>query len=359
MEIIGIVAEYNPFHNGHIYQIKKIKELYPDSLIIVCLNGNYTMRGDFSYSSKEDKVNTILNYGVDIVLELPYIYGTQSGDIFAYQAVKLLNAGGITTLVFGSESNDIEKLKTICRIQEQDDFDDKLKDLLSTGITYKDAMKQAIDIDFEYLPNDLLGISYIKAINKINKNIKVQTIKRTNDYYDLTSNEEIISADNIRNKFNNNEDIKRFTPVDKLNIINYELYFKLLKTTILNNNNLKDIVDVNEGIEGRLVKYIKESSNIYEFIDKLKTKRYSYNKIKRMLLHILIGFKKIDNKDYDYFKILGFNKKGKEYLNKNNINIVNNYIIREYELRSAIIYDLINNTKVYEFELKNKPIIKS
>ena len=171
MKVNGIIVEYNPFHNGHIYQIKKIKELYPDDLLIVILNGNFTQRGNISVLSKEIKTKFSLDYGIDLVIELPSIYGIQSSDIFAYQAIKILNELKINRLIFGSESNDLTTLKKIASIQENNDFNDKIKKELDKGISYPNALKNIIGIDFNYLPNDLLGISYIKAVNKINKNI--------------------------------------------------------------------------------------------------------------------------------------------------------------------------------------------
>lgn len=358
MDVIGIVAEYNPFHNGHIYQIKKVKEMYPNSLIVVVLSGLYTQRGDISFLSKEDKTKLALDHGIDIVLELPSIYATQSSDIFAYQAIKILNKFNINKLVFGSESNDITKLTKIASIQEDEPFDNKLREELDKGISYPNALKNIINIDFEYLPNDLLAISYIKAINKINKNIEAISILRTNSYHDKSSNETIISAENIRNKYINKKDISMYTPCDKLNNINYDLYFKMLKVKILTDTHLEEYVDVNEGIENRIIKCINESNSLEELINNIKTKRYSYNKISRMLLHILLGFKKEDNKDYNSIKVLGFNKSGKEYLNKLKLDIKQDKFIKDFELKVSKIYDTLNNTNTYEFEIKNIPIFK-
>ena len=118
MKVIGIIAEYNPFHNGHLYQINKVKELYPDSLIICVLNGYFMQRGEMSVLTKEDKVKIALEHGIDIVVELPFVYGTQAGDIFGYQAIKLLNELKIDILCFGSESNDRELLEEIADIFE-------------------------------------------------------------------------------------------------------------------------------------------------------------------------------------------------------------------------------------------------
>ena len=107
MNIIGLITEYNPFHNGHLYHINKIKELYPDSLLIVVLNGYFTERGTISILSKEDKTRISLNNNIDIVLELPFVYGTQSSDIFAYNSIKILNELKVDRIIFGSESNNL------------------------------------------------------------------------------------------------------------------------------------------------------------------------------------------------------------------------------------------------------------
>ena len=366
MEIIGIVCEYNPFHNGHLYHIKKIKELYPDSLIILVLNGYFLERGEISILSKEAKTKIALANNIDIILELPVIYGTQSADTFASVAIKILNNFFVTKIVFGSESNDINLIKDVAKSQFKDDFDIKIKEYLDKGINYPTALAKAINIDFNFTPNDLLGISYVKAIIKKNYNIEPICIKRTSDYHDKISNDNIVSATNIREKIKNNEDISKYIPInikDFINNINYNNYFNLLKYKINTDLNLSNYLDVDEGVEYRLKEFINKSNNIEDFIKNIKTKRYTYNKINRMFIHILLNFLKSDNIELEYIKILGFNNKGKEYLNniKNKLNIstiVNKDSIQyKYELNASIVYDIINNTNTYQYELKNKPII--
>ena len=138
------------------------------------------------------------------------------------------------------------------------------------------------------------------------------------------------------------------------------MYFKLLKSKIITDDNLSNYLDVDEGIEYRLKKNIIISNNIDEFIEKVKTKRYTYNKLNRMFIHILIGLKKSDNYiDNNYLRIIGFDNIGRNYLQK--INCITNYKntkVYDYELKVSLIYDLINNTNTYEFEIKNKPVIK-
>ena len=366
MEVIGIICEYNPFHNGHLYHIKKIKEMYSDSLIILVLNGYFLERGEISILSKEAKTKIALAHGVDIILELPVIYGTQSADTFASISLKILNNFHVNKIIFGSESNEIEKIKEIASKQLDEEYNKLVKEYLDNGLNYPTALAKALNIDFEFLPNDLLGISYTKAIIQNNYNIEPITIKRTSAYHDTSSNDHIVSASNIREKIKNNEDISKYIPInikDFINNTNYENYFKLLKYKINTDNYLNKYLDVDEGIEYRLLEYINKPKNIDEFINNIKTKRYTYNKLNRMFIHILLSFLKTDNVDIEYIKILGFNSNGKKYLNsiKENLEISTNInkdsIQYKYELKASIIYDLINNTNTYEFEQRNKPII--
>lgn len=363
MEIIGIIAEYNPFHNGHIYHINKIKEMYPDSILVLVLNGYFLERGEISLLTKENKTKIALDYGVNIVLELPFIYGTQSADTFANMSIKLLNKLNVNKIVFGSECADITLLEKLADKQLEPEFGKLVKFYLDEGSNYPTALAKATNIDFEYKPNDLLGISYIKAIKENNYNIERVCIKRTNDYHDLDSNEEIISASNIRNKLKLNENINKYLPsevIDNLIKVNKDVYFKLLKSKIITDDNLNDYLDVDEGIEYRLKKNIIISNNIDEFIEKVKTKRYTYNKLNRMFIHILIGLKKSDNYiDDKYLRIIGFDSIGRNYLQKiDYIASLKNTKVYDYELKASLIYDLINNTNTYEFEIKNKPVIK-
>lgn len=371
MNIIGIIAEYNPFHNGHLYHLNKIKEKYPDSLIILILNGYFTERGTISILSKEDKTKISLDNNIDIVIELPFIYGTQASDIFGYYSIKLLNELKIEHLIFGSESNNLELLNKIVDIELNDpEYENNVKKYLDEGDNYPTAMKKALNIKEDINnPNDLLGISYIKAIRKINPNIIPETIKRTNDYHDITSTDDIISATNIREKLANGENIDKYLPRETIpylqNVSNNSL-FNLLKFKILTDQDLSIYLDVDEGIEYRLLKNINISTNFDELISNVKTKRYTYNKINRMLIHILIGLTKKDNKNatLDYLKILGFNSKGQEYLKKirKDINLPTTpnkeSIIYQYELKAAYLYEQATKKTLNNFDIKNIPIQK-
>lgn len=376
MNVIGIIAEYNPFHLGHLYQINKIKEMYKDSIIIAIVSSSFTQRGDVSILNKWDKARIALDNGIDLVIELPYFYAGQSSDIFAKGAVTILNYLGIDTLVFGIESDDINNLKLMADIQLNDkNYNNIVKEYLSNGYNYPTALSKAIkdilNLDI-YLPNDLLALSYIKQVKLINNNINVIGIKRTNDYHgkEITSN--IVNASLIREQFKNNLDISNYIPsydTNKLYNVSVNDFYPLLKYQILNNiNNLDKFLTVDEGIDNRIKKYIKNSNNWNELVNNIKTKRYTYNKINRMLMHILFNLTKDESKNIviDYVRVLGFNSKGRSYLNKikknKDINIVTNYkdgISKLFDLENRVnnIYAIIVDNKLIYEEYSHNPII--
>lgn len=369
MKAVGIICEYNPFHNGHLYHLKKVKELFPNHLIILVLNGYFLERGEISLISKQDKTKIALLNDIDIVIELPFVFGTQSADIFANTSIKILETLHCEYVVFGSESNNLEILNKICdyTIENNNEYNKLVRNHLKNGSNYPTALAKALPIAFSFKPNDLLGISYIKSIKENNYQIKPLCIKRTNDYLDTTLESDIVSASNIRCKLLKNLDISKYVPENTLPFINnisLNNLFPYLKYKIITEHDLSIYLDVDEGIHNRLKKVIIKCHNIDELIELTKSKRYTYNKIKRMFIHILIGLTKEDSKKItlDYLKVLGFNTKGKNYLNniKKDLDIsliVNkNSLVYEYELKSAKIYDLITNQNNITFENNNKPI---
>lgn len=366
MKAIGLICEYNPFHNGHKYHIKEARKIDPEAIIIVVLNGYFLERGEVSILSKDAKTKIALENGADLVLSLPFFYGSQSADNFAYGAIKVLNLFKVNKIVFGSESNDLSKLKKLATSENR--LSRKIRLALDKGVSYPKALGSSYQEELN-TPNDLLGVAYIKAINKINKKIIPLTIKRTNSYHDIDSNEGIISASNIRNKINNKEDITKYVPkgVGKyIENINLNDLFPYLKYKIITDHNLDSYLTVDEGIHHKLIKNINKVNNVEDLIQSIKSKRYTYNRLKRMLVHILIGLKKEDVKKYkdlDYLQILGFNENGQAYLNKLKkvkeiISKTKNYqsILHDYEIKSASVYDLISKKEVLKFENSHKPI---
>ena len=370
MDIIGIICEYNPFHNGHIYHIEKIKEMYPNSIIVACINSCFTQRGEVSVLNKWDKTKIALDNSVDLVVELPFVYGVQSADKFAYAALKILNSLKVEKLVFGSECNDINKLKEMASIQiNNKSFDTKVKEYINEGNNYPTSLSLALkDFNLDKIdsPNDLLGISYIKEIIKNNYSIEPISIKRTNNFHG--NNEKLLSASELRTLIKNNKSIKDHINYDESIIYKNTDYFKLLKYKIITNKNLNNICTVDEGIEGRILKYIYESNSLEELIEKVKTKRYTYNRINRMFIHILNDLTKEEaNTNIDYIRVLGFNDIGKNYLSKlkkeTDIPIITKLKdvdspLLNIEKRASYIYSLIVNDNSLIEKEKLKPIYK-
>lgn len=379
MHKIGIICEYNPFHNGHLYQIKKIKETYKDSLIIVCLSSCFMQRGEASILNKWDKTRLAIESGVDLVLELPFAFATQYQDIFAKGALTILNHLKIDTLVFGSECDDVELLNNLASIQLKDDgYNYLVKRYLDLGLNYPTSLSKALfDISGVKLdkPNDLLALAYIKEIIKNNYDIKPFSIRRTSDYHNSNLDSDIVSASTIRKLLKDGVNVNNYLPYniyDYLSEIDEDKYFALLKYQIINNIDCLDkFQTVDEGIENRIIKYINMVNSKEELILKVKSKRYTYNKINRMFTHILTNFTKEDAKDLEieYLRVLGFNTRGKNYLNKIKkdigIPIINKYIPNMYkcldiEFRVSLIYSLILKDKGDDFlkrEYRNKPVI--
>ena len=348
--MVGIICEYNPIHNGHLYHLKKVKEMFPNEVITLVLIGNFVNRGEVSVINKWDKTKLALQYGIDLIVELPFTFATQSADIYAYGAISILDNLKCDYLVFGSESNDIDTLYKIA------DTNVNIKKLLKQGYNYPKAidiaLKEKINISIN-TPNDLLGISYIKAIQNLNSKIKPITIKRTNDYHDINTNNKISSATSIRNLIYKNKDISKYVPNDKyIKNINLNNFYLIIKHKIMTED-LTKYQDIDVSLNSLLKKNILKSNNVEELIDNVKHKNYTYNRIKRCLVHILCC---LDKKDYklEYIRILGFNKKGRQYLNKIKKEVKLPLLTKstEYELLVDNIYNLISK------DINDKPILK-
>ena len=371
---VGIICEYNPFHNGHLYHLNKVKELFKNDTIILVLSGNFTQRGDLSIIEKYDKAYISLLYGVDLVIELPYSFATQSSDYFAKGSIEILNHLKCKNIVFGSESNDIDLLNNLVDIQlNNKEYEKLVKEEIDKGENYPTAMSKALkEITNKTIkePNDLLALSYIKEIKKNNYDINPISIKRTNDYNSLELSSNITSARSIREALKNNKEIKNYIPnnvLDKIVNIDYNKYFNLLKYKIISEDNLNIYNSVDEGLDNKLKKEITRSNSLDELILNIKSKRYTYNKINRMFSHILCSYTKEENNNniVKYIRVLGFSTKGRKYLNeiKKDINIPiitninkNNIDLLKLELKVDNIYNLITNRNDNLYI--KKPIIK-
>lgn len=377
---IGIICEYNPFHNGHIYHIEKIKELFPNSIIILVMSGCFTERGEISILNKWDKTEIALNHNIDLVVELPHFYATNSADTFAEGAIRILSYLNCDHLIFGSECNDINLFNKLADIQLYDEeYDNLVQDYMDKGYNYPTSMSKALkDLCGETIttPNDLLGLSYVKQIKLQEASIIPITIQRTNNYHDKEINDIITSATSIREALKNNQDITDYVPNDTKRCLittNYEeRYFTLLKYKLISEiNELDKYLDVSEGLDKRIKKFILKSNTLAELIENIKTKRYTYNRLNRMFLHIMTNLKKSDVnklKQINYIKVLGFNEKGKNHLKEVRkdelIPIITNYSqlddpVLDYELQVTFLYNYITNQEeLNQKELKSIPIMK-
>ena len=368
--VIGIICEYNPFHNGHLYQIQEIKKMYPNSTLIAIMSGNFVQRGNFSILNKFDKARIAINYGIDLVVELPVFYATQSADVFACGALKLANLIGCDAICFGAEHDDINYFYKNIKISNTDEYNNEVKKLLRQGLNYPTATSQALKTfggDNIDLPNDILALRYIKEIVNNNYNIKPIIIKRTNNFNDINSNDDIISANNIRNKIKNNIDISKYVPpltyrLLKDNYIpNINDYYDILKYTIIvNKDRLCEYAEVNKGLANRMIKWIYKSNSLDEFINNIRSKNDTLNKINRVIMHILTNVRSDDVCNIDSIRILGFSNIGRHYLKniKNNVNIINKFgnlseQEKNQELLLNYLYYLKDNSLTYQMSNYN------
>ncbi len=374
---IGIICEYNPFHNGHLYHINEIRKQYPEDTIVLILSGNVTQRGELSIINKWDKTRLALQYGIDLVVELPYLYASQAADIFCAGALKLLDILQVDKLVFGSELGTIQPLIECAKTQiYSDTYKSKVKEYLKQGINYPTALSKALKDVTNYdisNPNDILGLGYIKEIIKNNYHIEPITIKRTNNYHDAKYSGPISSATSIRKMIKDNKDITEVVPKEVLSYIYNPVFlsdfFNLIKYKIITDDNLNKYVSIDEMIVKRLKDKILDSNSLDEFINKVKTKHYTYNRLMRMCNHILFDFTKEENekqKSKIYIRILGFSSKGKKHL-KNikktiDIPIITNYSndknnLLAIDTKVTKVISLLKGKAFLDEEIKQKPII--
>ena len=312
MKITGLIVEYNPFHNGHLYHINKAKELTNPDVLVAVTSGNYNQRGDISIINKFEKTKAALENGVDLVVELPYIFTTQNAYVFGSKAVEMLNKLNTNYLVFGSETNNISELKKYAELEVDVT---RLKQLMHDGNSYP----KSYGLLSSYLyPNDMLAVTYLKAIR--NTNIEPISIQRTNDY--LGDKIEVISsASAIRKAIKQKIDISSTTPIKINNPVFNENLYPFIRNILFTHSSdqLSKIFLVSEGIENLLKDNAVKYDNYENFIDSCVSRRYTRSRIQRILLQILnnVTKREVDSlPNNDYIRVLGFNSKGQELLKK-------------------------------------------
>lgn len=330
MSVIGIVCEFNPFHKGHKYLIDTVKK-HGDTVVCV-MSGNFVQRGEPALFEKETRVKAALLNGADIVLELPFVYATASAEIFAHNAVKILNDFGCEKLVFGTENTNTSQLEKAVEVLNNKDFDVKIKKYLEEGMSYPSARQCAFneyDVDCDIsTPNNILALEYVKAIKKLNSRMLPVPVTRIGaGYNDMESIDGIASATHIRQLINNGEDFTVFVPENTAEIYNEKLKngnfvsrekYNLAALALLRsklNEDANNIANMAEGLENRIKSAVKESTSLEEIYDKTKTKRFTRSRIRRAVLSLALGVTADDLKiPVPYCRLLGFNKASAEIM---------------------------------------------
>lgn len=361
MNITGIIVEYNPFHNGHLYHLNKARELTDPDVLVAVMTGNYNLRGDVSIINKFEKTRIALENGIDLIVELPYIYTTQNAYIYGQKAIEILNRLNVNNLVFGSETNNIEELK---KYSELEIDVTRLKELMHDGISYPKAYGL---LSGSLYPNDILAVSYLKAIR--NTNINPISIQRTNEY-NSNDLDIISSASAIRNAIRQGKDISYTTPM-KIDepVFNEDLYPYLRNILFtIPSNELENIFMVSEGIENLLKDNAIKYDNYEDFINNSISRRYTRSRIQRIILQIInhITKKEVsDLPDMNYIRVLGFNNKGQQLLKelKDDVNIVTQFKnipekYKDIEWKTSLIYSsLLKDSNSYIKQELKGPII--
>lgn len=343
IKVLGIIVEYNPFHFGHLYHIQEAKELVKPDYVVAVMSGNFCQRGEPAIVNKFARTETAIKSGIDLVFELPTVYAVQDAGGFAVGSIGILHKMGVVTdIVFGSESGDIDFLNKVARLlaNQTYEFQQTLKNKLKLGYSYPNARKYALmdvlnnDVEKISKSNDILGIEYLKAIIKYNSNITPRVIKRIGaDYNDETFRGRLSSASAIRKIIKQGEfsKVQEALPEWTFEILSREfslgrgpvfwedLNFLIAFFRKLKREDFERIYSFNEGLDLRFFEAARNYGDLQSFIEGVKTKRFTYSRIRRAILHVLFNmdkpFVEISNEEGpQYLRVLGFNKKGRELL---------------------------------------------
>lgn len=383
MNITGIVVEYNPFHNGHLYHLNETKKATNCDGIIAVMSGNFVQRGSPAILDKWNRAKLALLNGVDLVLELPTIYSISSAEFFAYGATSLLEGIHVVdNICFGSELGNIDMLLKIAKILQEEPliFKENLKFFMDKGMSFPYAREKSLinfmlkeDNSFEFnnllcLSNNILAIEYCKNLFKINSAIRPFTIKRKGSSYNsLHLKNNLSSATAIREYIGNNKNLDNLVEVMPKTVLTslknfqneqYKIPFEEDMFTYIkykhfsNVGSIENLPDVSEGIHNRIYKALDTSNSLKDAINMIKTKRYTYTRISRILCQYFLGVdtinsNKLRREPCPYARILGFNKKGRDILKlmkkHSNIPIINKI---PNKINDTLKLD-INATKCY------------
>lgn len=342
-KVLGIVGEYNPFHNGHLYHLEQAKKMTRSNYTVAIMSGNFTQRGSTSLIDKWSKAEAAIRNGIDLVLELPVLYATSSAENFADGAVKILDSLKVVDYIaFGSETSDIDLLDKFADVlyREPKPYKTLLSHELKKGISFPKARENALMMYLNDIrkyanvlscPNNILGIEYIKALKKYKSNIMPISIARyETGYHDTLYSGNMASSTAIRNIVKNGgfdilrkllpsssycilmENIKQGHIVPDLSVFEKEIIYNLRKMDV---SEIAELPDIAEGLEFAIKNTANSCNNLVEFFQKIKSKRYTATRIQRILLYALLGITKKDRmlskKTIPYLRVLGLNNRGK------------------------------------------------
>ena len=335
MKTYGIICEYNPFHNGHIYQIEETRKQGATHIVAI-MSGNYVQRGDVAMIDKFARAKAAVSNGVDLVVEMPVVYSLSSANFFARAGVMMMGAlGCVDGLSFGSECGDIELLKNAAMASINASKPEKVKPLLEQGMSFPQAVQQVIALDYGPIiasvfdsPNNTLAVEYLKAIKLLNLEFETYTVKRKGAEHDSPDpSEGIASASLIRQMIEDGEDISPYVPKETAELAKeYEekellAYFDNLERELL--YVLRSMIppaiaecpDVDPGLANFIFRAGIDAKSLDEFLEIARTKRYTTAKIRRVLLNLYIGTKASDLMIMPpYGRVLAFNERGSEIL---------------------------------------------
>lgn len=346
--VLGVIAEYNPFHNGHLYHLQKSINETESDYVVAVVTGNFVQRGNASVISKWKKTEMALKSGVDLVIELPTVYSLSSAENFASGAIKILDSLKIVKSVsFGTETNDMAALNNVANLlmQEPKEYESILQEELKKGISFPKARETAVlkilndDLRYKNIlssPNNILAIEYLKSLKKNKSNMKPSIVKRQKVYYnDDAVVDDFASATAIRLLMARGEygEIRKVVPKQCYDILLEELekghivydIMQYEKEIIYNLRNMtlkqiSNIPDVSEGLEHSIKNAANSCNNIPDLINMIKSKRYTQTRIQRILICSLLGINKktmdISKKIKPYIRVLGMSKKGKQLISK-------------------------------------------
>lgn len=334
MKVYGFVAEFNPFHNGHKLFIDSIKQKYHPDVLVAVMSGNFVQRGDFAILDKWQRARLAVESGVDLVVELPFAYAVEPAQLFAKGSINLLQLLGVDTLVFGTE-NQLDFNEISQKILQADGrFKQDYQQSSAVNLT---NYYQSLGIDIAKLPNQLLGLNYVQQIKQAGYSMKVETIQRERSAF---------SATNIRHHLAKKQSVDDLVPTEAASLlqsetlVNWDNYFPYLQYQVLNSSisELQSVYQMVEGLEYKLVKELPDSKNFEQFVEHVKSKRYTMARLRRLMIYTLLNVKESEiNNVYEnpYLRILGFDRIGQKYLNslkKSDVNLITKVGKKENEL---------------------------